>query len=82
MYLRVAQEQLCSNDTSLPSIGSAQAAFPNVISTMKVLRLPVPNAVSLMDSLARSNPSSPRLLPLRQRDLRKGLAPFQPGAVS
>ena len=58
-----------------PSTGSARAAFPSVLSTMKALRLPVPNTGSLMDSLARPNS---RLL----GSLRCGWRPpQQPGPV-
>jgi hypothetical protein len=40
----------------------------------------VPNTGSLIDSLPRSNSSSPRLLPCGG-DARKGLAPLKPGAA-
>ncbi len=45
------------------SVGFARAAFPDVISTIKALRLPVPNTGSLMDSLPRSNSCLRRSLP-------------------
>jgi hypothetical protein len=67
MYLRVAQEQLYSTVPPFPRLGPPVQRSPTSSVAMKVLRLPVPNADSLMDSLARSNPSSPCLLPLRQR---------------
>ena len=67
-------------DAPLPSTGSARAAFPGVISTIRALRLPAPNTVSLIFSLHRSNRSSPRSLRCGG-DFRAGLAPFKPGTA-
>ena len=60
---------------SLPSSGSARAAFPKVLSTMKALRLPASSSRSLMDSLPRS---SIRLLGSLHSggDTHHGLVPF------
>lgn len=41
------------NGAPLPSTGSARAAFPGVISTIRALRLPVPNTGSLIVLLSR-----------------------------
>ena len=39
---RVSRQWLSLRDASLPSAGSCQAQFPDVLSTVKALRLPVP----------------------------------------
>ena len=67
MHLRVSQERFCNDGAPLPSTGSARAAFPGVSSTIRALRLPVPNTRSLMDSLPRPNPCPLRSLPVCQR---------------
>ena len=64
----------------LPSTGSARAAFPGVISTIRALRLPVLSTELLMFSLPRSNRSSPRSLPCGRRDP-QGLVPLKPGTA-
>jgi hypothetical protein len=47
----------------LSSTGSTRAVFPGVIGTIRALRLPAPTTELLIDSLPRSNRSSPRSLP-------------------
>ena len=56
--LSVCRERFCDRGAPLPSTGSARAAFPSVNSTIKALRLLLPNTASLIDSL-RPNPASP-----------------------
>jgi len=67
-------------DAPLPSTGSAGAAFPSVLSTIRALRLPAPITESLIFSLLRSHRSSPGSLPCGG-DFRTGLAPFKPGTA-
>jgi hypothetical protein len=76
----------CFSETTLfttvprfPRPGPPRAAFPDVDSTIRALRLPAPTTESLMYSLPRSDSASPSSLP-RSGDLRMGLAPH-PAAV-
>ena len=78
MSPRVSQERFCNNGAPLPSTGSARAAFPGVISTIRALRLPMPNTESLI-SIRFSAPvlvsSFASLRPRPPQDL----APRKPG---
>ena len=65
---------------SLPSAGSTRAPFPNVVSTIRALRLPAPKTRLLIFSLPRSHRSSPSSLPC-SGDFRTGLVPFKPGTA-
>ena len=76
----------CFSETTLfttvprfPRPGPPRAAFPDVNSTIRALRLPAPTTGSLMYSLPRSHFASPSSLP-RSGDFRMGLAPH-PAAV-
>ena len=83
---QVSKHPLCFSkailyyDAPLSSAGSARAAFPSVIRTIRALRLPALNTQSLIFSLLRSNRSSPRSLRCGG-DFRAGLAPFKPGTA-
>jgi hypothetical protein len=55
----VARRWFSRRDASLPSIGSRQAQFPDVLSTTKTLRLPAPHTRSLIGFA----PRLPRLPP-------------------
>src|SRR5450631_2396059 len=50
-----------------PRSGPPEAAFPDVISTIRALRLPASNTGSLMYSFPRSHFSSPSFAPTRRR---------------
>jgi len=63
------------NGTPLPSTGSARTAFPGVISTIRALRLPVPNTGSLIGSLPR--PSARLLVRSLTAETSAGPGPVQ-----
>jgi hypothetical protein len=74
----------CFSETTLfttvprfPRSGPPRAAFPDVSSTIRALRLPVPTTGPLIYSLARSNFASPGSLP-RGGDFRAGPVPLKP----
>ena len=78
----------CFSETTLfttvprfPRPGPPRAAFPDVNSTIRALRLPVPTTGPLIYSLPRSNFASPSSLP-RSGDLRAGPAPLTAAAPS
>src|ERR1700719_2584247 len=64
----------------LPSSGSARAAFPGVIGTIRALRLPAPITELLISSRLRPNRSSPCSLPCGRREP-LGLVPLEPGTA-
>jgi hypothetical protein len=64
-----------------PRPGPPEAAFPDVGSTIRALRLPASTTGSLIDSLPRSNFVSPSSL-LRSGDFHAGPVPLQAAAPS
>jgi hypothetical protein len=52
---RCCSKAILYHGAPLPSTGSARAAFPGVISTIRALRLPAPTAGQLIDSHPRSD---------------------------
>jgi hypothetical protein len=64
----------------LPSTGSARAAFPSVISTIRALRLPVLNTELLMFFASPPQPILSSFAPMRPRTP-LGLVPLKPGTA-
>jgi hypothetical protein len=64
----------------LPSSGSARAAFPSLIGTIRALRLPVPSTESLIFFAPPLQPSLSSFAPMRRREP-LGLVPFEPGTA-
>ena len=50
----MSHPRFCPGDTPLPSSGSRWPRFPALLGTMRVLRLPAPHALRLIDSPAGS----------------------------
>ena len=68
-------------DAPLPFSGSARAAFPSIIGTIRALRLPVPNTgVAYIVRFPAPTDLSLRSLPCGG-ELRSGLVPFKPGTA-
>ena len=53
-FPQVSHPRFCPGDTPLPSSGSRWPRFPALLGTMRVLRLPAPHALRLIDSPAGS----------------------------
>ena len=51
-FPQVSHPRFCPGDTPLPSSGSRWPRFPALLGTMRVLRLPAPHALRLIDSPA------------------------------
>jgi hypothetical protein len=64
----------------LPSTGSARAAFPSVLSTIRALRLPVLSTKLLMFFASPLQPILSSFAPMRPRGP-QGLVPLKPGTA-